>query len=128
MFKRPSLVTLLSLVLLATSIFPVVAQGPIPDVYVDERRTDGNEDGSAEYPYNTVAEGRAWAQSLPSGARVRITYLDGKTDVERVNPCFTGAQGTPFPQVLIAVLLALFAGMLVFVGWRLRKRAVHLED
>jgi hypothetical protein len=113
--------------MLLSSALPVIAQGPIPDVYVDLRRSEGNEDGSKERPYNTENEGRAYARSLPTGARLHIIDASGNETIVPVDPVYTGPEGTPLPRFTLYALLAVLALALILVGWQLLRRSRRFE-
>jgi hypothetical protein len=124
--KRLPLVAVLVCILTSISL-PVFAQtGPIPDVYVDVRRTEGNEDGSKENPYNSLKEGEAYGQSLPYGARLHVIDKDGKEAVYTVEPVRTGPEGIPLPRLVLYILLAILAIVLILSGWRVRRRAKRI--
>ncbi len=126
MVKRGFFLLAVVAALLLQSVLPAIAQGPIPDVYVNELHK-GNEEGSEGNPYNTVDEGKAYAQSLPYGARLHVTYKDGRQETIQVDPVYVGYQGAPFSSVMFYVLLAGFALALLVVGWQFRRRARQLE-
>lgn len=125
--KKLALLLIVVVGILVPSLHPAFAQGLIPVVYVDENRTEGNEDGSQAYPYNTEVEGIAYAQSLQYGGYVHVIYADGTVDRYRVESVGLGAGGIPLPRLMIYILLALVAVALLIIGWWLRQGARQLR-
>jgi hypothetical protein len=108
----------------------VMAQTPVPTcdsspcVYVNpEREPGGNEDGSQTSPYNTVSEGRAYAQSLPNGGYIYVrNSTTGNWEKSYVPPARSGVTGDPLPNLTLYVVLGLLAVVLIVTGWLMRRR------
>lgn len=126
--KKFLLLTLIVLSFLVITTGPVIAQGGPGSVYVDPSRTDANEDGTQNHPYNTTKEAIAYAQSLPNGGYVYIKNQDGTWGSQYVAPVVSGGTGIPFSDVTIYALLAIFAVGLILVGWKLQRHAHSLRD
>jgi preprotein translocase subunit SecF len=128
MAKKFFFLAVMLVVMLLPSVLSVVAQEPIPDVYVDVRYSGGNESGSQDQPYNTEKEGRAYAQSLPTGARLHIIDGNGNETLYLIDPVVTGPEGTLLPRATFYALLIALAVVLLLVGWQFRRRAHQLES
>lgn len=121
MTKRFVILVLLALAFLAMS-FPVQAQAA-GNVYVDTAYT-GTEDGTQEKPYNTLLEGRAFAQAQAGGAWLYVKQADGSwLRQQYIPPAISGNTGTPITTVLQYALLALLAAVLIFLGWQFQRRS-----
>jgi len=118
------LVVLLTTILL-TSAQPVFAQGGPVDVYVDENKSDGNENGSKDKPYNTEKEGRAYAQSMPNGGNLykKNTTTGAWEKVDYVPPVTSGQTGDLISNKTLYVILAVLALILVIAGQYFLKKS-----
>lgn len=128
--------------ILLTGTHSVVAQGTLVYVYIDTSHT-GVEAGTENEPYNTLQEGRAFAQAQLDGAWIKVKQSDGtwKTQ-EYVPPVRSGASGGPKDETPIATstplspestgtllsdaviygLLAVFALALMLVVYQYQRR------
>ena len=126
MTKRFFLLLLL-LVVFATIASPATAQAPAV-IYVDPSRTSGNEDGSKDNPYNKRTEGVAYLQSLPYGGDLYIKRADGTWEGPiQIDPTLPGTGGAPLPAVTLFMILAVFALMLILIGWFLMRRSRQIQ-
>lgn len=100
---------------------------PGPCVYVDSTKTDANEDGTSGHPYNDKNEGKALAQAKIYGAYLYVKGADGTWTKEFVPSVVPGAQGTPIPEAVLYIALAVLALGLILAGlWFMRRsRQVH---
>jgi hypothetical protein len=132
MLKKLFLVTVFTVAILASSQ-PAMAQSgaPVcndpPCVYVDIGRTSGNEDGSANNPYNTAKEGEAYAQAQLDGAYLYVKNTDGTWSQRFISPVNSGPGGVPFSALALYGLLALLALGLIVVGLKFRQRSHQLQ-
>jgi len=98
-------------------------------VYVNSvRQPTGNEDGTSTSPYNTVEEGKAYAQSLPNGGTVY--YWDAATQQwknQYIPPAISGGMGEDLPNSTRYVILAVVALILITIGWTLLRRSRALR-
>ena len=121
MKKTYALVMLLAIALLATA-FPVQAQG-IVDVYVDTAYT-GSESGTQAQPYNTLQEGRAFAQAQPNGGWLYVKQADGSWQRQQyIPPARPGISGAPLTDAMLYGLMAVLALVLILVGWQFQRRS-----
>lgn len=127
MNKKSCFVIFLLIIAILITASPVAAQSGPEDVYVDEGRDDGNEDGSQSNPYNTEAEGYAYARSQPDGANLYIRNEDGTWEKVYVPPVLAAGGGTSIPEITLYILLATLALALVVGGWLLKRRAQKLQ-
>ena len=122
MKKRLILIVMLGLTFLAGA-HPVRADGVPGAVYVDTNNT-GSEDGTQSHPYNTLKEGRAFAQALPGGAWIYQKQADGSwSRIEYDPPATPGTTGIPLPKVALYSLLAVLAVGLMLSGWLLQRKS-----
>ena len=121
------LVVLLAAIMLA-NVQPVFAQGGPADVYVDTAKSEGNEDGTKDKPYNTDKEGKAYAQSLPNGGWLYYKNASGNwVKTTYVPPVTSGTTGDPIPNTVLYVLLGVLAVILVIAGQYLMRRSRLLQ-
>lgn len=128
--SKKMLVLLVVLITFTAVAHPVAAQGTgtFGEIYVDPTRSDANEDGSKDNPYNDEDEGRAYLQSLPQGGDLYI-WKNGKwTGPIAVDPAKPGISGTPLSQNAMYLLLGAVALVLIFAGWFLQKRSRSMEQ
>jgi hypothetical protein len=111
----------------AQTITPPTCDVP-PCVYVDRTRTDGNEDGSEIHPYNAENEGRALAQSQSHGAYLIVQDPNGSWRKEFIPRAEAGIYGTPFPDMVLYILLSILALLLILAGWWLMRRSRQLKS
>lgn len=124
--KKKFLSLIFAIAVLLSVVIPSLADGP-GTVYVDTSY-DGNEEGSADKPYNTASEGRAYLQSLPNGGHLYTRSADGTwVKGEYVPPVASGSTGLPLSQTVLYALLAILALGLSLVGWRLIRKNQQAE-
>jgi hypothetical protein len=134
MMKRFFLPVVVLAILLVTSVQSAIAQDNIPQcdgppcVYVDRNKNDGNEDGSQVHPYNAENEGRALAQSQVHGGWMFVKDTNGVWRKEFVSRATPGPYGTPIPDAVFYVILALIALILILVGWWLVRRSRQIKS
>lgn len=124
MIRRLSFIVLFTLALFANAV-PV--QAAIIDVYVDTAWT-GTESGSQAEPYNTLQEGRAFAQAQRDGGWLYVKQTDGTwRRTEYVRPAISGNTGNPLADASLYALLAVLALALILAGWRFQRRSAQLR-
>jgi len=128
MLKRVFILIVVLVAMLLAGTFPALAQFGPENVYVDTSY-DGNENGSKTKPYNTIKEGRAYAQTRPNGARLFISS-DGTWSYipsEIYSPVYSGAGGAPIPTSTLYLILAFVALVLILLGWQFQQRSRDLR-
>jgi hypothetical protein len=120
------LIALLAVAFIA-NVHPAIAQGGPDDIYVDPSRADGNEDGTQTFPYNSVDEGKAYAQSLPNGGYVYVKDAKNNWIKTYVPPVVSGSTGTPIPNFTLYVLLGVLALVLILAGWYFLRRSRQIQ-
>lgn len=124
--KKFSLFVVLLVAIMLVNVQPAFAQGGPADVYVDTAKSDGNEDGTKDKPYNTDKEGKAYAQSLPNGGWLYYKDASGNwVKTTYVPPVTSGATGDPIPNIVMYILLGILAVVLVIASQYLIRRS-HL--
>ena len=123
--KKLFLLVVLLTAILIVSAQPVLAQGGPVDVYVDEAKSDGNENGTKDKPYNTDKEGRAYAQSMPNGGNL---YKKNATTgvwekVDYIPPVTSGQTGDLISNTTLYVILAVLALILAIAGQYFLKKS-----
>jgi hypothetical protein len=130
--KRRILLSILVLVLaLAFGVTAALADDPPacpapPCVYVDPYRTPGgNENGQPTAMYDTLNEGKAYAQAQTDtgGAYVISKNPDGTWTTDYVDSASLGAGGLSIPKMTLYLLLAVIALSLILAGWFLQRRS-----
>jgi hypothetical protein len=103
---------------LIADVGPALADGP-GTIYLDDKRTSANEDGTKNNPYNTLAEATAMAQASTNGARIYVKNASGQwVYLKSVASVQSGASGAPLPVAVVYALLFVLALALIGVGWR----------
>ena len=134
MKKRIFLFIVVFTFLFAINTQTVRADDPAPQcktsqcVYVDSTLDDDNENGSPDHPYNEIKEGKALAQSQPRGAYLYVKGADGKWIEEFIPRATPGAQGTPLPDTVIYIILAVLALGLMLAGLWFMKRSRQFQN
>ena len=127
MVKKLFLLILVLTVMFVANVSPAFADAP-PPVYVDEDRTDANEDGTKDNPYNTVNEAKAFAQAQPSGGYIYTRNANDQwVKGSYIPPVRSGAGGAPFSDVMLYILLFILALVLIFLGWRFQRNSRQLK-
>lgn len=128
----PIIVLALCGMLLSTTR-PVTALGastPTPQsVYVDKSRTDGNEDGTQNHPYNKFDEGEAYAQSLDYGGYLYLKDQPNGTYeyYGKYKPVTAMGGGIGLPTLTVYFLLTVLAIILILAGRQLQRRSHHIQ-
>ena len=122
---------LVAFVISLVSVQPAMAQdnappcGVSPCYYVNpERQPSGNEDGTQSNPYNTIEEGKAYAQSLANGGYIFVrNQTTGQWERSYIPGTESGGTGAGLPNVTLYLLLGVLALILILAGWKLLQRS-----
>ena len=126
MLKRSVLLVVLLAAFLVSARAVRALEGPIV-LYVDTAYT-GTEDGSADKPYNTVAEANAVAQNNPNGGVIMVKKNGTYVYDHFVAPVKPGQTGLPLAGPVLYGLLGLLSLILILVGWQFGRQARRLQQ